>query len=149
MRSQSWFLSVVAVATGWSAGGADTPKGAEPTVVVRLKSFDGLVADAKYLAELSGQADKAKEVEGALQALAGPKGLAGTGLDTKRPLAAYALVGPNGVDSKVVVMLPVVDEGTFLDALTNLVGQFGVTVQKEADGVHVVTISNAPVNAYN
>jgi hypothetical protein len=147
MRTRTWVVTLAVLAAAVPAR-ADTPKSVEPTVVVRLKSFDGLMADAKYLAELAGQADKAKEIDGVIQALAGPKGLAGTGLDTKRPLAAYAVVGPNGVDSKAVLMLPVADEAAFVEAVNTLLGQFGATMKRDGDGVHTVTIPNAPVSAY-
>jgi len=107
MRSSSFIAAFLSLAGAVLPAPADTPKVAEPTVVIRIKSFDGLLADAKYLAGLAGQADKAREVDGAIQALTGPKGLSGTGLDTSRPLAIYAIVGAGGLDSKGVVMLPV------------------------------------------
>ena len=101
MRMRKWVATLAVFAAAVPAR-ADTPKSVEPTVVVRLKSFDGLMADAKYLAELGGQADKAKEIDGVIQALAGPKGLAGTGLDTTR--AGY-LVSAGGLVGAVVMLL--------------------------------------------
>jgi hypothetical protein len=140
--------SLAAVALTVLPARAETPKPVEPAVIVRLKSFDGLLADAKYLAELAGQQDKAREVEGIVQALAGPKGLAGTGIDTKRPFALYGVVGQAGVDSKVVLMVPVTDENVFAQAATDHLGRFNVTIKKGDDGVYTVSVPNAPVEAY-
>src|SRR5438876_3849007 len=148
MRSRSFIAAFLALSGTVLPARADTPKANEPTVVIRLKSLDGIIADAKYLAGLAGQADKAKEADAAIQALAGPKGLAGTGLDTGRPIAVYAIVGAGGLDSKGVVMLPVADENAFIEMLTDIVGRFGVTGKKESDGVHAFTIPGAPVNVF-
>src|SRR5439155_25466976 len=120
---------------------ADTPKSGEPTIVVRLKSLDGIIGDLKYLAGLAGQADKAQEADEAIKAFAGAKGLAG--LDSSRPIAIYAIVGAGGLDSKGVVMLPVADEKAFIEMLSDIVGRFGVAGKKESDGVHAFTIPGA------
>jgi hypothetical protein len=148
MRFRTFVATFLALAGTVLPARADTPKAGEPTVVLRLKSLDGLVADAKYLAGLAGQGDKAQEADAAIQALAGPKGLAGTGLDTTRPIAIYALVGAGGLDSKGVVMLPVANEKAFIEMLTDIVGRFGVTGKKDDEGVHTFAIPGAPVNVF-
>jgi hypothetical protein len=148
MRFRSFVVACLAVAGAVLPARADAPKGAEPTLVLRLKSLDGIISDAKYLAGLAGQSDKAAEADAAIQALAGAKGLAGTGLDTSRPIAIYAIVGGGGLDSKGVVMLPIADEKAFMDMLTDLVGRFGVAGKKDDEGVHQFAIPGAPVNVF-
>lgn len=149
MRSRSFLVALLAlVGAVLPSRAEDSPKASEPTIVLRLKSFDGLIADAKYLAGLAGQADKAQEADAAIQALAGPKGLAGTGLDTSRPIAIYGIVGAGGLDSKGVVMLPIANETAFIEMLSDIVGRFGITGKKDAEGVHQFAIPGAPVNVF-
>jgi hypothetical protein len=148
MRLRSFVAAFLAISVTALPAQADTPKGAEPTIVLRLKSLDGILSDAKYLAGLAGQADKAAEADAAIQALAGPKGLSGTGLNTSRPIAIYAIVGAGGLDSKGVVMLPVADEKAFIEMLSDIVGRFGVVGKKDDEGVHQFAIPGAPVNVF-
>jgi len=146
MRFRAFVACFVALAGAvLPARAEDSSKAVEPTMVIRLKSLDGIISDAKYLAGLAGQADKAAEADAAIQALAGAKGLAGTGLDTSRPIAIYAIVGGGGLDSKGVVMLPVANETAFMEMLSDIVGRFGVTGKKDDDGVYVFAIPGAPV----
>jgi hypothetical protein len=146
MRSRASVAFLVALAGAvLPARAEESSKAVEPTMVIRLKSVDGIISDAKYLAGLAGQADKAAEADAAIQALAGAKGLAGTGLDTSRPIAIYAIVGGGGLDSKGVVMLPVANETAFLEMLSDLVGRFGVTGKKDDEGVHTFAIPGAPI----
>src|SRR5262245_4558277 len=148
MRFRSFVVALLALAGTVLPARADTPKAGEPTLVIRLKSLDGIISDAKYLAGLAGKAEKAAEADAAIQALAGPKGLAGTGLDTTRPIAIYAIVGGGGLDSKGVVMLPVANEKAFIDMLSDIVGRFGVTGKKDDEGVHSFAIPGAPVQVF-
>src|SRR5262249_36015538 len=94
-------------------------KPAQPTVIVRLKSFEGVVSDLKYLAALAGREDEVKNFEGILRArIGGEKGL--KGFDLKRPVGLYGTPGPNGLDSTVVLMVPLADEKEALGLLENL-----------------------------
>ncbi|HZT82659.1 MAG TPA: hypothetical protein VFA26_20690 [Gemmataceae bacterium] len=118
-------------------------KPSQPTVIIRLKSLDGLLADVKYLAALAGRGDEVKNFEGILKARAGgDKAL--EGFDRKRPLGAYGHPGPQGVDSTVVLMLPVKDEKAALRALDN----FNLKAEKEKDGSYSVTPEGAPFSIY-
>src|SRR3954447_13974948 len=94
------FWIALAVAAGLPAAvPAGDPKPAEPALVVQLKPVEGLLADLKYFAGLVNPADQAAQLDGVIQAWAGSGGLAGTGVDPRRPFLAYAIAGPNGTDS--------------------------------------------------
>jgi hypothetical protein len=112
-----------------------------PTLVVRLQSIDGLIADARYFAEIAGKAEEAKQAEGMIKALAGPKGV--EGLDTKKPIGLYGKLGPNGIDSEVVVMVPIADEETAVDFLKRF-----AEPEKGKDGVYSVMIERSPFPLY-
>jgi hypothetical protein len=111
-------------------------------VVVRLQSIDALLADAKYLAELGGKGEEAKQWDKMVKSLLDAKKL--NGLDTKRPLYAYGTIRPNGFDSSGVVLIPITDEKAVLDTLE----RFNFPGKKDDDGVYTVRLQNAPVDAY-
>jgi hypothetical protein len=130
---------------------AADPVPAAPTLIVRVKSLDGLIADAKYLAHLAGHGEQADQFEKMLPGFLGPKGLAGTGLDTSRPWGMYATLDAAIPNSPVVVMIPVTDENAFVAALNMLAGfapGVNVTIAKGGDGVYTVSSPAAPVEAY-
>jgi hypothetical protein len=124
-----------------SAGFADDTA-TKPALVVQIKSIDGLVADAKYLATLSGREEEAKQAEGMFKSLVGPKGL--EGIDTKRPLGLYGFVDPHLMDSTAVLMLPIADDNAFLSLLAGL----NVNATKEDDGAYLVAPGLAPVSIH-
>lgn len=112
----------------------------EPTVVVQLKSIDGLISDVKFIATQAGKADEAEQLEQLLKAFTGEKGL--EGIDTKKPMGAYVKLGPNVVDSEAVVLVPVKDSKKFLV----LIGMIpGVNPEKGKDDVYTVEMDNLPV----
>ena len=127
---------------------ADDAKPAEPAIIVRLKSFDGLVGDFKFLAEIAGKKEEAKQIDGILQALPLKNGLAGTGLDTKRPFYFYAIAAPDAISSHSALMIPVADEKAFISFLEDTLGNFGVTVTRGTDGIHSVGLPNLPVEVF-
>src|SRR5215471_11780928 len=88
-----------------------------PTLIVRVQSLDNLISDARYLATLAGREEEAKQAEGFLKQFTGEKGI--EGIDTKRPMGAYAFLGENVIDSEVV-LLPVADEQAILGLLKRL-----------------------------
>src|SRR5258708_4025056 len=87
-------------------------KSVAPSVVLRVQSIDELIANFKYLAHIVGRDEDAKKAEDWLMAQTGPKGL--EGIDTKRPLGAYAIVKEDLASSTVVVLIPISDEKSFL-----------------------------------
>src|SRR5581483_9396257 len=89
------------------------PKAIVPAVVVRVKPIEALVDDARYLAELADKADEFKMYEGIYKSMLKDKSL--EGIDITRPIGAYSEIGPNGIDSRFVLLVPVADEKTFLD----------------------------------
>ncbi|MDW8266667.1 MAG: hypothetical protein RMJ52_15195, partial [Gemmataceae bacterium] len=120
---------------------AAEPKTA-PTVTVRLRSIDSLIADFRYLATVAGAEEQAKQIDGVLQSMIGPKGL--DGIDPKRPLGLYATLGPNVIDSTAVLLVPVANEKALLELLDRL----NVKVEKQADGTYQATVEQSPVPAF-
>ncbi len=116
---------------------------APPTVVVRVQSLDALVENGKYLAGLTGQEELAKQAEGFLKAKTGPKGL--EGVDPKKPFGLYGKVGPNGIDSTVVALLPIANEKEFLDFLDRI----NVKPEKKGQGdVYMIQPEGMPLPVY-
>src|SRR5262245_60467946 len=141
MRLWKWFLTpIVTLAALSMPVQADDAAPTEPTLLVRLQSIDGLMANGKYIAALAGQEEAATQFEKMLPSFLGPKGLAGTGLDTKQPIGLYGILTPGVQDSIVVVMVPVTDEKSFVDALNDHLGKFNVTPNKGNDGVYTVGV---------
>lgn len=114
----------------------------KPGLVLRVQPIDELLANARYLAGLVGQEEQARQFEGLIKSMAGPQGL--DGLDTKRPLAFYGNVGPNGFDSTAVLMIPVADE----KALLGLLERLEVKAEKGKDDLYSLKNENLPVPIY-
>lgn len=112
----------------------------EPALVVRLKSVEGLLADLKYVAQLVGQGDAAEQLDGVIDAWAGDKGLAGSGIDIKRPLLLYALATSGGADSPFALMIPVADEKAFM----KLLGSVNLKPEAGKDGTFALELPNTP-----
>jgi len=138
-RSQTWLALLVAVLVPVLARAADTP--ATPTVVVRLNTLDNVIADLRYLIEMAGKEEEAKQAEALFKNLAGDKGL--EGIDTKRPIGFYARISPKFQDSAAVVLIPVTDEATVLDYLKRL----DIKAEKDND-IYKVGIPNTLFSAY-
>jgi hypothetical protein len=120
------------------ARAADAPQKTDrPAVVVRIAALDDLRADLQYLAELVGQGEKTKQLDGIIQSRL-------EGIDAKKPLGAYGWVGRMGIDSQVVVLIPVADQKAFLGVLEG----FNITPDKGADGVYTVNLDQLPAPAY-
>jgi hypothetical protein len=108
-------------------------KNDKPAVTLRLASLDHLRGDFRYLAEVVGQAEKAKQFDELIKSTLGDKGL--RGIDPKKPIGAYGWVGDAGVDSKVVVLVPIADEKAFLDLLSTALE---IKPEKGDDGVYTI-----------
>jgi hypothetical protein len=116
--------------------------GTMPTLVVRVRSIDGLLSDFQYVARLAGREEEAKQLEGLLNSRAGPKGL--EGIDTKRPLGLYGTLDANLTESSAVALIPISDQKAFLELLAG----FNFKAKKEDDGIYAVTPENLPVPIY-
>jgi hypothetical protein len=125
------FATLVVFTAAWPVA-AQEKKPAKPTLVVRIAPLEHLVADAAYLGELVG---KGNEAEQAGQML---KGL--EGVDTTKPLGLYGYLGPNGIDSEAVVLVPVSDEKAFRDKLEQLGSKF----EKDGD-LYKVDVPQLPI----
>ncbi len=120
----------------------------EPTVVLRFKSIEGTIADAKYLLGLAGQEEVGKQLEALIDSQVGKNGLVGTGLDTKKPFGLYLNVGAAGVDSTGAVMIPVADQKAFLAFVTEQLEAKNVKVTPSSDGTYTISSNQAPVSAF-
>lgn len=140
------FLPALLGLLAWPAAPATAQEKArtEPTLVVRVRSIDGLLADVKYLSELVGRPDDAKKIEAGLkQAL--PTGF--QGIDPKRPLGVYATLDPDGnlQETTAVVLIPISDEKAFTGLVEKLSGQ---SVKSEDDGIQSLSLPNLPFPVY-
>lgn len=122
---------------------AAPPAADKPAVVVTIKSLDGLLADARHVAELCGKGDEFKQAEGGLKGAAGPNGL--DGLDTKKPAGFYVRFDGEDVEkTEAVALIPVTDEKAVLAQLE----AHKVKAEKGDDGVYEVTVPGMAAPAY-
>ncbi|HWG45393.1 MAG TPA: hypothetical protein VN688_21700 [Gemmataceae bacterium] len=117
-------------------------KSDKPSLILRFAALDQLRADLGYLAELVGQKETAKQIDGIFKSKIGEKGL--EGIDTKQPIGAYGWVKSSFEDSPVVVLVPVADEKAFLGFLESL----DVKTDKGADGLYTANHEKIPVPIY-
>ncbi len=113
-----------------------------PSLVVRVRSLDGLLEDARYVVTLLGQGEDAQQFDAFIRKMIGPKGL--DGIDTKKPFGFYGTVGPNGFDSTGVVVLPITDEKAFL----GLLERYDLKLEKMAGGLYSFAPPRLPVTGY-
>ncbi len=111
-----------------------------PSIVVKVKSVEGILADAHYLAKLAGKDEEFKQAEGLLDNFKGKEGLGG--IDMKRPIGLYASITPGLQDSPVVILLPIASEKAFVEFL----GNYEIKPKKGDDGVYTIeNIPNVPI----
>jgi hypothetical protein len=127
------------------ARAADKPaaKSAKPGVILRFASLDHLRGDFRYLADVVGQAEKAKQLDALIKSKLGEKGF--EGIDGKKPLGAYGWVGNFGIDSRIVFLVPITNEKGFLELIGD---QFDVKPDKGDDGVYTLNIEKVPAPVY-
>jgi hypothetical protein len=146
MRTRLLSLAILAAAiTAWPVAARDKPanKPAKPTLVIRIGSIDSLLADAHYLAKLAGKGEQAEQAEKMLKSMGGDgKGLAG--VDTTKPMGLYGYLGPGGIDSQAVVLLPIADEKAFLDKLES----FGLKAEKGEGDLWKLDFDKIPFPIY-
>jgi hypothetical protein len=105
----------------------------EPALVVKIKSINGLIEDAKYVANLSGVGNEADQAEGFLKAFMGGKG--SEPIDPTRPLGFYGAVSEDFISSGGVVLIPVNSDKNFLEFLE----RFNIKSTKDAEGIYTVS----------
>lgn len=102
-----------------------------PTLVLRVKAVNDLLADARWMAEQAGRDEELKQAINLIKRQAEGKGGL-DGLDLSKPMAVYGYLGPQGVDSVAVLMLPVADKDTLLATLK----RFEIDTSKVKDGIY-------------
>ncbi len=112
-------------------------KAEKPAVVVRLASLDSVRADLRYLAEVVGHGEQVKQFDALLQSKL-------DGIDPKKPIGAYGWVGRTGIDSQLVVLVPVRDQKAFLGLFDN----FDAKPDKGDDDVYTVNLDKVPAPVY-
>ena len=117
-------------------------KAGQPTVILRVASLDALIADGRYLVDLVGKGEEAKQLEGVLKALTSPKGL--EGIDPTKPFGAYAQLAADLPSSPYALLLPVADE----KALLKLLEARNVAGDKDQDGIYTVDLPGSPFPAH-
>jgi hypothetical protein len=136
MRLLVGFAAVVAMLAPVSLRAAD-PK--SPTLVLRVKSIDGLLQDVRYIAKLAGQEDKVQQADGLLKAF-------DLGIDQKKPFGVYVNMAADGGMPSAVILIPVSSEDAILKALA---GHLQITPKKGDDGVYTIeNIPNVPVAVF-
>jgi hypothetical protein len=111
----------------------------KPAVILRVNSLENLTADARYLAKLADKEELFKQFESILKSKTGEKGI--EGLDPKKPIGFYSTVGPNGIDSKAVLMIPVADEKALLGMLENL----DIKAEAGKEGLYTINLDTSPL----
>lgn len=118
------------------AGDAD-----KPAAVVRVRSLDALIDNAKLLVTLAGRPEIARQVEGLIKAKIGAQGL--EGIDPARPIGAYGRFGKQIDDVTGAVLVPIADEKAFLGLLENL----GFNATKGKNDIYTIR-TGAAVDVY-
>ena len=112
-----------------------------PTVEVRLRGVSDLLDRFEYLAKLVDQEDAGQQLTQTIQSFADVKtGI--EGIDPARPIALYATVAANPLESLAVVVLPIADEKAFLELLT---GKLSLDPKKGDGGVYALNVPNVPL----
>jgi len=142
-RRTSWLACLMVVAAP-AVLPAQDPRPAEPTLIVRLAATESLLANAKYFATLVGHEHVADQLDGMIAAWAGPAGLAGSGVDVKRPFFAYAVAAAETAESPVALLVPVADEDAFLKFLES----FPIKVLRGDDPFYGIEYPNQPVRIF-
>ena len=109
-----------------------------PAIVLRLKSLEGILADARYLAKLADQEEQFKQGEELMKTFTNGLG----GIDQTRPFALYGDISPGLQDSPVVLLVPIADEKAFVAFLESV----NVKAEKGKDDVYTIdTIPGVPI----
>jgi hypothetical protein len=133
MRFLVGFVAVAALLAPVSLRAGD-PK--PPTLVIRMKSVDGILQDARYIAKLAGKEDAVQQLDGMLKAF-------DLGIDQKKPIGIYADLSADGGLPSVVALIPIASEDALLNILT---GRLQITPKKGDDGVYTIeNVPNVPV----
>lgn len=115
----------------------------KPGVILRFASLDHLLGDFRYLAEVVGEWEKAKQFDELIKSKLGEKGL--EGIDTKKAIGLYSWIGSTGFDSKVVFLVPIADKKAFLDLVSDTLD---VKPQKGDGDLYSMDVDKVPYTVY-
>ena len=114
-----------------------------PPLLVRLASIETLTRQFFLLAEKVNRKAEAEQLKNALQSVTGPGGI--QGFDPSKPIGIYGSIGPNGLDSTGVILVPASDETAMLAALKKLAGVIGGNlVEAKGKGLHTLNLDQSP-----
>jgi hypothetical protein len=89
-----------------------------------------LLQNVNLVVKLVGQDQVANQLEGLIKSKIGKKGL--EGMDTSRPFGAYVRFGKTLDDVSGAILVPMIDDKTFL----NWLGDLGIEYKKDKDGIY-------------
>jgi hypothetical protein len=126
-----WLVGLAVLLVPAGLAQAQPAKPPEPTIELRLRSANELIAKAEYLVGLSGQDDLVKQLRNAIkQITTDGKGL--EGIDPTQPFGLYATLAPDIVNSSLTIMVPVADKERFLGMLRD---RLEITTEKAEGGL--------------
>jgi len=129
-------LGVAALAF-FAPGTSRAQNAVKPTFVIRVASIDTLMGHIFQVAKAIGREGEVQLAEALLKNFTGGGGI--EGLDTKKPWGMYGKIGPGGIDSEGVLLLPISDQKKFLAFLEKL-GQ----KPEEKKGIYTLNIDQSP-----
>jgi hypothetical protein len=111
--------------------------GMKPVAALTIASYERLMSDVGFIGNLAGSPDLDKNLEGMIQLFTQGQGL--NGLDKKRPLGVTLTT--DGTQFQPLLVLPVTNLKTLLEALAGLVGE----AQDNGKGVFELNVFNQKV----
>jgi hypothetical protein len=153
MLSRLFTLSAVAIALfapgAWAQDkkSDSAKKSAGPAVLVRVQSINELLKTGDYVRTLLPEeaGEQVKQVIDTVRAfIDDKKGL--EGIDVKNPIGAYVTFGQEFEGTPpVVVLIPIADQDTALEALKT---RLGLEIEKEKDGAFKTNVQQIPFPIY-
>jgi len=134
------------LAAAWSTSLQAAPVGGlaavhDPALIVRIQPIERLLADAKHVTGRIGGAAAIHRLEASIAELCGPQGVAGCGIDFRKPIGLYGIVRAEIAASTLVAMIPVMDEKAFLALLE----RYEIKSERLADHLYSLAIDDLPV----
>jgi hypothetical protein len=111
---------LVVVSGGRAAPVSGPAASPDPALIVRVQPVERLLADAKFLAGRVGGAAAVDKLDAGIAEMVGREGLAGTGLDLRKPIGLYGVAAAELSPANFVSLVPVADEKAFVGFLERL-----------------------------
>lgn len=137
------------LAAAWSASMHAAPVGGktavnDPALIVRIQPIERLLAEAKHVTGRIGGAAAIHRLEASIAELCGPQGIAGCGIDFRKPIGLYGIVRAEITASTLVAMIPVADDKAFLALLE----RYEFKSERLADRVYSLAIEDLPTTLF-